>query len=80
LKKIVWLGAVLFCMAACENKAKVESKTDSLKQTLSTTFEKTTDSAKAKGERTLEAIKEKVRDIKTDTDSVKKDSVQSVNQ
>lgn len=75
MKKIVLVGAVVFCLVACENSAKVESKADSLKEKLDTTLEKIGDSAKAKGERTLEAIKEEVRDIGTDKDSVRTDSV-----
>lgn len=76
MKKIVLVGAVVFCLMACDNSAKVETKADSLKEKLDTTLEKLGDSAKAKGERTLKAIKEKVRDISTEADSVKIDSVQ----
>lgn len=75
MKKIVLVGAVVFWLVACENSAKVELKADSLKENLDTTLEKIGDSAKAKGERTLEAIKEKVRDIGTDEDSVRTDSI-----
>ncbi len=75
MKKIVLVGAVVFYLVACENSAKVESKADSLKEKLDTMLEKVGDSAKAKGEQTLEAIKEKVRDIETDKDSVRTDSI-----
>jgi hypothetical protein len=76
LKKIVWSGAVVFILAACENSGRAESKADSLRERLDTAVEKLADSAKAKGERTLEAIKEKVKEIGTDADSVKIDSTQ----
>ncbi len=76
MKKIVWLGAVVFFLAACANSGKAGPKADTLKESLDTTLKKIGDSAKAKGERTLEAIKEKVREIRTDEDSVRTDSIQ----
>ena len=62
-------------MAACDNDGKVVSKADSLKESLDTTLDKIGDSARAKGERTLEAIKEKVADLGEKRDSVRVDTV-----
>jgi hypothetical protein len=73
LKKIVWLGAVLFCVAACGNKAKVESEVESLKASPDSSAGRTSDSAKAKGEQTLEAIREKVKEIKIDSVGIRPD-------
>ena len=72
LKKIVWLGAVLFCLVACENVAKVDSKADSLYENPDKVAE---DSAKQKGEQTLEAIKEKVQAMGHREDSLQPDTV-----
>lgn len=52
---VLFLGLV-----SCDNGVTVEVKTDSLKQKLDTGFEKIKDSAKAKGERTLDKLKERV--------------------
>ncbi len=59
---------VVWGLAACANSAKSESKADSLKQELDTSLGKIKDSVKAKGERTLEAVKEKLRSVKVKMD------------
>jgi hypothetical protein len=60
-----------FSLVACDNNAKVEAKADSLKQELDTSFGKIKDSVKAKGERTLDAVKGKLDDLRTKKDSVR---------
>lgn len=75
MKKIVWLGAVLFGLAACENNSKVETRVDSLQKTLDTLLDRAGDSAKKKGEQTLEAIKEKVEAIGKKEDSIRLDTI-----
>ena len=76
--KIVWLGAVLFNLAACGNAARVETKADSLRERLDTMLKRTADSAKQKGEETLEAIREKVEAIGQPEDSVRVDTVELI--
>jgi hypothetical protein len=60
-----------FSLVACDNNAKVEAKADSLKQELDTSFGKIKDSVKAKGERTLDAVKGKLDELRTKKDSVR---------
>lgn len=54
------LLVLILGLLSCDSTVKVEVKTDGLKQKLDTGFEKIKDSAKAKGERTLDKLKEKV--------------------
>ena len=62
-------------LIGCDNSGKVEIKTDSLRKSLDVDLDKLGDSAKAKGERTLEAIKDKVNDLGNKADSARKDSI-----
>ncbi len=74
MKKIVLLGMVVFSLCACDNSGVTAAKADSLKESLDTTLDKIGDSAKAKGERTFEVIKDKVEELGNKADSVRKDS------
>ena len=71
MKKTIWLAVVVLGLTACDNNGKIEIKTDSLKQELDTSLGKIKDSVKAKGERTLDAVKEKLDDLgkKKDTNA-----------
>lgn len=71
MKKCVLVLLVAVSLVACDNSARVESKADSLKQELDTSLGKIKDSVKAKGERTLDAVKEKIDDLRTRKDSVR---------
>lgn len=71
MKKWLPLLLVVFSLTACDNSAKVEAKADSLKQELDTSLGKIKDSAKAKGERTLDAVKEKLDELRMKKDSVR---------
>ena len=71
MKKSVWLVMMVLGLTACDNSVKVEVKTDSLKQKLDTSLGKIKDSVKAKGERTLEAVKEKLDSLGNKKDTLK---------
>ena len=71
MKKCVWLVMMVWGLVACDNNVKVEVKTDSLKQELDTSLGKIKDSVKAKGERTLDAVKEKLEGLGNKKDTVK---------
>lgn len=71
MKKCVLVLLMAVSLVACDNSARVESKADSLKQELDTSLGKIKDSVKAKGERTLDAVKEKIDDLRTRKDSVR---------
>jgi peptidoglycan hydrolase CwlO-like protein len=74
MKKMVLVGIVVLSLAACDNSGNTAAKADSLKDKLDTTLDKIGDSAKAKGGRALEAIKDKVQDLGNKADSVRKDT------
>jgi hypothetical protein len=71
MKRKVWLVMMVLGLAACSNNGKIEIKTDSLKQELDTSLGKIKDSVKAKGERTLDAVKEKLDGLGNKKDSVR---------
>ncbi|WP_121354903.1 hypothetical protein [Flavisolibacter nicotianae] len=71
MKQCVLFSLLVLSLAACDNSAKVESKADSLKQELDTSLGKIKDSVKAKGERTLDAVKAKIDDLRSVKDSVR---------
>ena len=71
MKRCVLVLLVAVHLLACDNSARVESKADSLKQELDTSLGKIKDSVKAKGERTLDAVKEKIDDLRNRKDSVR---------
>jgi len=71
MKQCFLLSLLVLSLAACDNNAKVESKADSLKQELDTSLGKIKDSVKAKGERTLDAVKAKIDDLRSAKDSVR---------
>jgi len=71
MKKSGWLLMVMLGLVACNNNAKLEIRTDSLKQELDTTLGKVKDSVKAKGERTLDAVKEKLDALGNKKDTVR---------
>lgn len=58
-------------LVACNNNGISAKRADSLKQELDTSFEKIKDSVKAKGERTLESVKEKLEDLNNKRDSTR---------
>jgi hypothetical protein len=69
--KKVWVLVMMVGLAACENSGGTQTAADSLGQSAGTELMKSGDSAKAKGERTLEAIKEKVRQAGDSADTVR---------
>jgi hypothetical protein len=71
MKRCVLVLLVAVYLLACDNSARVESKADSLRQELDTSLGKVKDSVKAKGERTLDAVKEKIDDLRSRKDSVR---------
>ena len=72
MKKIVWLGAVLFGGVSCgiepEGKIKAEGQSE-------TTIVRSEDSVKKKGDQTLEAIKDRVQSMGEKDDSLQLDTV-----
>lgn len=75
MKKLVLLTMIVFSVVACDNSGKVETKAESLKVKLDTTLEKISDSAEAKGKRTLDVLKRKVQEIRDKKDTARQDSV-----
>lgn len=71
MKKSVWLAMMVLGLAACGNSGRVEVKTDSLKLELDTSLGKVKDSVKAKGERTLEAVKAKLDSLGNKKETLK---------
>ena len=70
MKILVWLVMVVFLLTACNNSGRTDAKGDSLKQELDTSLGKIKDSVKAKGERTLDAVKEKLDGLGNKKDTV----------
>ena len=70
MKRTVWLVMVVLGFAACDNSGRVEARGDSLKRELDTSLGKIKDSVKAKGERTLDAVKEKLDGLGKKKDTV----------
>lgn len=71
MKKAFWLAGLFLALASCDNSGRVEGKADSLKNELDTSLGKIKDSVKAKGERTLDAVKEKLDELGEKKDTVK---------
>jgi hypothetical protein len=74
VKKVVLLAMIVFTLAACDNNGTVVLRADSLKEGLDTTLDKIGDSAKAKGARTFETIKDKLENLGNKADSLNRDS------
>lgn len=62
--KVCFLFLVAVGLFSCNNDVRVEIKTDSLKKSLDTSLEKIKDSVKAKGERTLDNVTDKIKSLK----------------
>lgn len=71
MKRCFLLVMMIYGLWACDNSATAERKADSLKQKLDTGLTRLQDSVKAKGERTLDAVKEKLNHLGNKKDTVK---------
>lgn len=70
MKKML-LGALVLCGAvACSNNGSTETKADSLKLKLDTTLNKLGDSIEAKGQRTMDTLQEKLKELRNRKDTV----------